>query len=87
MIIQNQLEQGIVEVVRENDASSGTVHYLPHHAVVRRDNDTIKVKVIYDASNALFLNDCLHVGPKFNQRIIEMLFRLRSYPRGISGRY
>ena len=34
-IIQNQLEQGIVEVVEEDGVSSGTVHYLPHHAVVR----------------------------------------------------
>ena len=26
------------------------------------------------------LNDCLHVGPKFNQKINELLFRFRSYP-------
>ena len=63
-IIQNQLEQGIVEVVKEDGVSSGTVHYLPHHAVVRRDKDTTKVRVVYDASakvNGPSLNDCLHM--------------------------
>ena len=67
MIIQTQIEQGIVEVVKEDGVSSGTVHYLPHHAVVRHDKDTTKVIVVYDASaksNGPSLNDCLHVGPK-----------------------
>ena len=81
-IIQNQLEQGIVEVVEEDGVSSGTVHYLPHHAVVRHDKDTTKVRVVYNASaksNGPSLNDCLHVGPKFNQKINELLFRFWSY--------
>ena len=70
-IIQNQLEQGIVEVVKDG-VSSGMVHYLPHHAVVRHDKDTTKVRVVYDPfakSNGPSLNDCLHVGPKFNQKV------------------
>ena len=46
-IIQNELQQGIVEVVEEDGVSSGMVHYLPHHAVVRPDKDTIKVRVVY----------------------------------------
>ena len=82
-IIRNQLEQGVVETVKENDVSSGTIHYLPHHAVVLHDKDTTKVRVVYDASarsNGPSLNDCLHVGPKFNQKINELLFRFRPYP-------
>ena len=53
-IIQNQLEQGIVEVVKEDGVSSGMVHYLPYHAT--------KVIVVYDASakaNGPSLNDCM----------------------------
>ena len=67
MIIETQLEQGIMEVVKEDGVSSGMVHYLPHHAVVRHDKDTTKVIVVYDASaksNGPSLNGCLHVGPK-----------------------
>lgn len=63
--------------------TSDTTHYLPHHAVIRRDKETTKVRVVYDASarsSGHSLNDCLYMGPKFNQRILEILLRFRSYP-------
>ena len=59
------------------------IHYLPHHAVIRHDEETTKVRVVYDASarsGGPSLNDCLYTGPKFNQRILEILLRFRSYP-------
>ena len=59
------------------------VHYLPHHTVIRRDKDTTKVRVVYDASSRSIgpsLNSCLHTGPKFYQKILEILLRFRSYP-------
>ena len=49
-IIRNQLNQGVVELVKGDDVSSGTGHYLPHHAVICHDKDTTKVRVVYDAS-------------------------------------
>lgn len=39
--------------------------------------------MVYDASahsSGPSLNDCLHTGPKFNQKILEVLLRFRSYP-------
>ena len=43
-IIQDQVKQGIVEVVTDPTPPDGcTVHYLPHHAVVRQDKCTMKV--------------------------------------------
>ncbi len=50
-IIRKHLELGIVQPVEESDHGEvGQVHYLPHHAVVRQDKETTKVRVAYDTS-------------------------------------
>ncbi|CAB4010769.1 Hypothetical predicted protein [Paramuricea clavata] len=66
-VIKEQLELGIIEPVVELERAD-KIHYLPHHAVVRKDAKTTKVRVVYDASSketkkGVSLNDCLHVGP------------------------
>ena len=58
----------------------GRIHYLPHHAVIRQDKQTTKLRVVYDASaktDGPSLNDCLHVGPKFGQNIMDIIVRFR----------
>ena len=83
LIIRDQLAKGIVKRVDESTAAPKATHYLSHHAVIRRDKETTKVRVVYDASarsGGPSLNDCLYTGPKFNQRILELLLRFRSYP-------
>ena len=61
-----QLEDGIIEEVYDLNISDGPhVHYLPHHAIIRYDKETTKVRVVYDASaksGGMSLNDCLHAG-------------------------
>ena len=69
-----------VDQPRYNDV--GQVHYLPHHAVVRRDKETTKVRIVYDASaksSGCCLKECLHKGPKFDQKILDILLRFRTY--------
>ena len=67
--IREQLSSGIVERVLDPAVVSGErVHYLPHHAVIRCDKETTKLRVVYDSSarvDGVSLNDCLYVGPKF----------------------
>ena len=88
-IIRGQLENGIIEAIPADEISSKTVHYLPHHAIVRRDKATTKVQVVYDASakgsGGVSLNDCLLKGPKFNQLIFDLLVRFRSYQVAITA--
>ena len=73
----------MVEVVDDPaQMDGGRLHYLPHHAVIRHEKETTKLRVVFDASargEGQSLNDCLHVGPKFHQKIFEILVRFRSY--------
>ena len=81
--IQDQIKMGIVEDVPADNKHSTQVHYLPHHAVIRTDKSTTKMRIVYDASAKSdgnpSLNECLHVGPKFSQKILDILVRFRSH--------
>ena len=82
-IIKDQLERGIVEKVVGLDNSSN-VHYLPHHAVIREEAETTKLRIVYDAScrekhNGTSLNDCLHVGPSLNPLLFDLLVSWRHH--------
>ena len=78
-VIQQQRKMGIIEKVEHPDEVTSTrVHYLPHHAVLRQDKETTKLRVVYDASakeEGLSLNECLYTGPKFHQKIFDLLLR------------
>ena len=82
-IIQDQIKKGIVEVVRDTERPTiGKVHYLPHHVVIRHDKETTKLRIVYDVSvrsGGPSLNDCLCTKPKFDQKILNILLRFRSY--------
>ena len=82
-VIWEQIEKGIVEDVPTVSEGSNLVHYLPHHAVIHSNKNTTRLCVVYDASakreGKPSLNDCLLVGPKFNQKILNILMRFRSY--------
>ena len=64
-VLREQLQSGVVELVPQYQIPQpGSVHCLPHRAVVRFDRNITKVRVAYDASSKLFgpsLNDCLHI--------------------------
>ena len=56
-IIKYQLRAGIVEIVKPNtlrESSQGDckffMHYLPHRRVVHEDNQTTKLRIVYDGS-------------------------------------
>ena len=82
-VIRAQIERGIVEPVNSTaEAHVSSVHYLPHHPVIRRDKETTKLRVVYDAPakcTGPSLNECLHAGPKFDQRIFDILVRFRAH--------
>ena len=78
-VIEDQLQRGIVEPV-EIGTVGERIRYLPHHAVIRQDKETTKLRIVYDASSKTkgpSLNECLHAGPKLHRRMIDILIRFR----------
>lgn len=88
-VIKDQLNRGIVEVVEKEDVGEmGKVHYIPHHAVIRRDKQTTKLRIVYDASaktSGPSLNDCLYTGPAMTQSILDIILRFRSHRVALAG--
>ena len=82
-ITKDQLQQKVIEQVVELEAT-GKEHYLPHHAVVRDNAETTKIRIVYDASSkegktGTSLNNCLHVGPPLTPLLFEILLRFREF--------
>ena len=88
-VIREQIEGGIVEDAPMSVSNPARLHYLPHHAVLRTDKETTKLRVVYDASAKTeghpSLNDCLLTGPKFNQKILDILIRFRSHDIAVTA--
>ena len=86
-VIKNQLEAGIIERVYELDQAE-KVYYLPHQAVIRKEAETTKLRVVFDASSkegkrGTSLNDCLHVGPPLTPLLYDILLWFRENRIGI----
>ena len=82
-IIQEQLMLGIVEKVSDDSSEArDDIHHLPLHALILTDKQTTKIRIVYDASardKGISLNDCLLSGPKFEQNILDIFLRFRTY--------
>ena len=82
-VIREQLERGIVEVVENPfEVNDARVHYLSHYAVIRHEKCTTKLHVFCDASahdKGSTHNDCLHVGPKLHNLMLNVLVRFRCF--------
>jgi len=90
-VIKEQLARGIIERVNDvNTPAPKALHYLPHHAIVRQERETTKIRVVYDGSakdkgESLSLNDCLHTGPNYIPLLFDVLVRFRSYTIAITA--
>ena len=92
-IIEDQISQGIVEKVpaEQSEVNEGeTVHYLPHHGVIRRDRETTKLRIVYDGSakppgRNHSLNDCLQTGPNYTPQLFDTLVKFRWHKIGLTA--
>ena len=92
-IMQEQEEAGIIERAENlcgNEDINKGIHFSPHHAVVRKDRETTKVRIVYDGSaksskQERSLNDCLETGPNFIPHIFDMLVKFRWNTVGLTA--
>lgn len=78
------IDLGHMKPVKYNPHTpSNTHYYLPHHAVVKLDRITTKVRIVFNASsktsNNNSLNDALHIGPTLQQDVIVLILKWRFY--------
>ncbi|XP_060810246.1 uncharacterized protein LOC132904333 [Amyelois transitella] len=82
-VMQEYLDLGHMREIKDETIHPKAV-YFPHHAVVREDRETTKLRVVFDASckgaNGVSLNDNLLIGPKLQQDLRHILMRWRRFP-------
>ena len=79
-IINDYLSMDIIEKVPLNqNIEPGTIHYLPHRAVIKSERETTKIRVAFDASSEQSdepsLNDLLYAGPCLLPKLYKILLR------------
>lgn len=87
-IIEKQKADGIVETA--SDQPCGVEFYIPHKPVVREAAESTKLRIVYDASARAYpeapsLNECLNAGPPLQNRLWNVLVRLRFHPVAVTG--
>lgn len=84
-VIEDYMQQGICEDIPDHNQSAeaawSVIYHLPHHAVIRQDKATTKLRVAFDASlheeGCPSLNGCLLTSPNLNPDLLGILIRFR----------
>ncbi|XP_057339370.1 uncharacterized protein LOC130676878 [Microplitis mediator] len=63
--------------------TSSVQYFLPHHGVLKEDNNNFKIRVVFNGSkptsSGLSLNDIMHTGPKLLVNIFDVLISSRQH--------
>ncbi|XP_062703581.1 uncharacterized protein LOC134286035 [Aedes albopictus] len=82
------LDMGHMKELSDDDASALS-YYLPHHAILKPDSTTTKLRVVFDAScktsSGISLNDALMVGPVVQDMIVDITLRFRTHRFALVG--
>ncbi|XP_062557626.1 uncharacterized protein LOC134222495 [Armigeres subalbatus] len=85
--MREYVTMGHMEKIREEDFSGAAHYFLPHHAVLKPESTTTKLRVVFDAScktsSGLSLNDGLMIGPVVQDDLISIHARFRLHRIGI----
>ncbi|GFW47383.1 DUF1758 domain-containing protein [Trichonephila clavipes] len=83
-VIDDYVREGIVERTSCNSLLDSQGFYLPHHAVIRSDKTTSRIRIVFDGSahenGQSSLNQSLYTGPNLHPNILELLLCFRKSP-------
>ncbi|GFQ73516.1 integrase catalytic domain-containing protein [Trichonephila clavata] len=83
-VIDNYIREGIVERTSCDSLSDSQGFYLPHHAVIRSDKTTSRLRIVFNGSahedGHSSLNQSLYTGPNLHPNMLELLLRFRKNP-------
>ena len=87
-IIEDQVKKGIIEKIDNNTVEGEVKHDILHHGVIKPNNRTKKLRIVYDASaeakkTNLSLNESLYQGPVILEDLCSLLLRFRTYDTAI----
>ncbi|XP_075150627.1 uncharacterized protein LOC142224725 [Haematobia irritans] len=81
--ILEYLELGHMRKISAQEITKAPNYYLPHHAVVKPDRLTTKLRVVFNASNPTSnksaLNDTLYTGPILQQNLVLQILKWRFF--------
>ncbi|GFX39930.1 integrase catalytic domain-containing protein [Trichonephila clavipes] len=80
--IQDYLNQGIIEKVKDTEISvHKPMYYLPHQAIKKEGRVTTSTRIVFETAshqaNKLSLNDCLWPGPNLNPNLLDVLINFK----------
>ncbi|GFT24525.1 integrase catalytic domain-containing protein [Trichonephila clavipes] len=82
--IDDYVREGIVERTSCDSLLDSQGFYLPHHAVIRSDKTTSRIRIVFDGSAHEYgqssLNQSLYTGPNLHPNILELLLCFRKNP-------
>ncbi|XP_075157757.1 uncharacterized protein LOC142231024 [Haematobia irritans] len=80
-VLREYIELG--HMVRAKEQREGPHYYLPHHGILKPDNTTTKLRVVFNASsrsmNGKSLNDLLYVGPILQADLVMLVLKWRFF--------
>ncbi|GFX63419.1 DUF1758 domain-containing protein [Trichonephila clavipes] len=83
-VIDDYVREGIVERTSCDSLLDSQGFYLPHHAVIRSDKTTSRIRIVFNGSahedGQSSLNQSLYTGPNLHPNILELLLCFRKSP-------
>ena len=86
--LQEYESLGHMPKIQDNESVSEGF-FLPHHAVIKQESLTTKIRVVFDgsakSSNGMSLNDILMVGPTVQDDLFSIYIRFRFFPFALTA--